>query len=111
MTELTNYRCDICGEIYFDEASCRRCESFHVRPDALDSMSFPPMGKKKPPYPSFLIMRMEDGAMVRYAANEILNVPKMEKEVVEEEKPTAPANVFNGAIETAPVGSDCGDDE
>lgn len=107
MTELTNYRCDICGEIYLDEASCNRCESFHVGPEALESMNFSPIGKKKPPYPSFLIMKMKDGAVVRYAANEILNVPKMEKE----EQPTAPSDVFDGVIESTPAGNDCGDDE
>ena len=109
MTELTNYRCDICGEVYMDEESCHRCEAFHVGPASLESMNFQPIAKNKPPYPAFLLMKMNDGAVVRYAANEIVNVPKVDKG--EPETPSSSGPVFGGKIESVPVGNDCGADE
>lgn len=31
MTEIKTYKCDICGSIFDDEASCRKCEKNHIK--------------------------------------------------------------------------------
>ena len=79
MTEITNYRCDICGEIYFDQENADKCEAFHVKPDEFQAISFGSFTKTNIPYPASLVMKMEDGAVVRYVYNEILNVPKQDE--------------------------------
>ena len=79
MTEITNYRCDICGEIYYNQEDANKCEAFHVKPEEFQAMSFGSFTHTKAPYPSSLIMKMEDGAVVRYVYNEILNMPKQEE--------------------------------
>lgn len=79
MTEITNYRCDICGEIYFNQEDADKCEAFHVKPDEFQAMSYGSFTKTNIPYPSSLVMKMEDGAVVRYVYHEIINVPKKEE--------------------------------
>lgn len=93
MTEITNYRCDICGEVYVDQESAERCEAFHVSPAELKSMFFGSVVKTNIPYPGFLMMQMADGGIVKYAYNDIINVPKQEENdsnvIVEPEDPTS----------------------
>lgn len=79
MTEVTNYQCDICGEIYFKQEDADKCESFHIKPAEAEALSFGSMTKTNIPYPASIIMKMEDGAVVRYVYHEILNVPKPEE--------------------------------
>lgn len=76
MTELTNYRCDICGEVFLDQESAQKCEEFHIKPTQLDSMSFGSIVKTNIPYPGIMLMQMEDGAIIKYVYNEIVNVPQ-----------------------------------
>jgi len=99
MTEITNYRCDICGEVYLDQETADQCEAFHVRPEQLDSMMFGSIAKTKIPYPGFLIMKMVDGAVVKYAYNDILNVPKQDE------------GEFNVPVENSDNSVGCGCDE
>lgn len=105
MTEITNYRCDICGEVYIDQESAERCEAFHVRPNILQGMSFGSIVKTKIPYPAFLLMTMEDNAVVKYAYNEIVNVAHEEEPGDSDDDPVDPND---GGSDEPPI--DNGDD-
>lgn len=66
MTEITKYRCDICGAVYDDETKCEACEEFHVSPSSVYGVAYKPIDETNIPYPAFVRFTMDDGSIIEY---------------------------------------------
>ena len=72
MTEITNYRCDICGAVYADSTSANKCEAFHVDVNTVQGVQFNSISQTNIPYPAFITCKMDDGRVARYIYRELL---------------------------------------
>ena len=73
------YYCELCGKPYESQEECQRCESFHIGPKCIDAGMFLAIDDAKSPYIENLIMRMEDGALVRYVYDSVVDDSQVSK--------------------------------
>lgn len=62
MIEVTQYKCEVCGNVYEDSAKCQECEDFHIPVEEVQKYLYYPksMGPEAR-YPYGVIIKTEDG--------------------------------------------------
>lgn len=66
MTEVTKYKCDVCGTIYETEEEAEECELQHIIPTAVDTCNYTKDRDGKMLYPSSVFVTMSDGTIREY---------------------------------------------
>ena len=77
MITQTRYFCEHCLTEYASEENCLKCEASHVAPDTIESAIY----KRDRIYPISVSLTMDDGAIVQYAFDKVLEWPKENDEV------------------------------
>lgn len=65
MTEVTKYKCDLCGTLYTSKLACDECEKQHQIPDKIVRADHRAM-KSVPGYPPYIYVKFKDGSERKY---------------------------------------------
>ena len=89
MTELSNFRCDICGTVYADADQCKLCESYHKKLTQIKYLRYLPVVKSDNPYPEYIYLEAEDGRTAVYQMSDVIQEKAEEPQAEEQEQPKA----------------------
>lgn len=68
MTTITQYKCDICGQLFDSEELCSHHESAHAAPVTLSHVLYD-SGRK---YPHYVTIETQDGDLVQYTFYQVV---------------------------------------
>ncbi len=66
MTEITKYKCDICGMMYGTGKEAMKCELTHIPINRETAGAVKPLYSHAMKYPSWIEVKMADGKTLRY---------------------------------------------